>query len=285
MNYKNDIGFLSIAQNSKFNYLELAYLQAMSIKLTMPNSKYALIVDKNTMDSFKDEYWNAIDYVIPLDNDYAKDKDIKFLNEWQVLQLTPFKETIKLESDLLITRDISHWINAFRLRDIVLSSGTKDFRQEISSSRVYRQIFDLNELPDIYNGLMYFRLTELTFKFFSIAKELFLEWESIKKNLKRCENIEPSTDLIYAIATKIIGVEKCTLPINWINFVHMKPAINKLPEQPWFNSVIQEIDVPMLRIGNLNQYYPVHYCDKEWITEEIIKEYENGLLERTSKSF
>lgn len=282
MNYKNDIGFLSIAQNSKFNYLELAYLQAISTKLTMPESKYAVIVDTNTMNSFKDEYWNAIDYVIPLDNDYAKDEDVKFLNEWQVLKLTPFKETIKLESDLLITRDISHWINAFRLRDIVLSSGAKDFRQELSPSRAYRQIFDLNELPDIYNGLMYFRLTELSFKFFSIARELFLEWDLIKQSLKRCNNIEPSTDLIYAIAAKIIGVEKCTLPLNWINFVHMKPAINKLPEQPWFKSVIQEIDAPMLRIGNLNQYYPVHYCDKDWINEEIIKEYENGLLERTS---
>lgn len=282
MNYKNDIGFLSIAQNSKFNYLELAYLQAISTKLTMPESKYAVIVDTNTMNSFKDEYWNAIDYVIPLDNDYAKDEDVKFLNEWQVLKLTPFKETIKLESDLLITRDISHWINAFRLRDIVLSSGAKDFRQELSPSRTYRQIFDLNELPDIYNGLMYFRLTELSFKFFSIARELFLEWDLIKQSLKRCNNIEPSTDLIYAIAAKIIGVEKCTLPLNWINFVHMKPAINKLPEQPWFKSVIQEIDAPMLRIGNLNQYYPVHYCDKDWINEEIIKEYENGLLERTS---
>ena len=282
MNYKNDIGFLSIAQNSKFNYLELAYLQAISTKLTMPESKYAVIVDTNTMNSFKDEYWNAIDYVIPLDNDYAKDEDVKFLNEWQVLKLTPFKETIKLESDLLITRDISHWINAFRLRDIVLSSGAKDFRQELSPSRTYRQIFDLNELPDIYNGLMYFRLTELSFKFFSIARELFLEWDLIKQSLKRCNNIEPSTDLIYAIAAKIIGVEKCTLPLNWINFVHMKPAINKLPEQPWFKSVIQEIDAPMLRIGNLNQYYPVHYCDKDWVNEEIIKEYENGLLERTS---
>lgn len=282
MNYKNDIGFLSIAQNSKFNYLKLAYLQAISTKLTMPESKYAVIVDTNTMDSFKEEYWNAIDYIIPLDNDYAKDKDVKFLNEWQVLKLTPFKETIKLESDLLITRDISHWINAFRLRDIVLSSGAKDFRQELSPSRTYRQIFDLNELPDIYNGLMYFRLTELTFKFFFIAKGLFLEWDLIKQSLKRCNNIEPSTDLIYAIAAKIIGVEKCTLPLKWINFVHMKPAINKLPEQPWFKSVIQEIDAPMLRIGNLNQYYPVHYCDKDWINEEIIKEYENGLLERTS---
>lgn len=282
MNYKNDIGFLSIAQNSKFNYLELAYLQAISTKLTMPESKYAVIVDTNTMNSFKDEYWNAIDYVIPLDNDYAKDEDVKFLNEWQVLKLTPFKETIKLESDLLITRDISHWINAFRLRDIVLSSGAKDFRQELSPSRTYRQIFDLNELPDIYNGLMYFRLTELSFTFFSIARELFLEWDLIKQSLKRCNNIEPSTDLIYAVAAKIIGVEKCTLPLNWINFVHMKPAINKLPEQPWFKSVIQEIDAPMLRIGNLNQYYPVHYCDKDWINEEIIKEYENGLLERTS---
>jgi len=284
MDYKDQVGFLTLAQNSSFNYLELAYLQALSIKLTMPNYKYAVIVDSETMNDFQEHYWDVIDYVIPLQIDCAKTNSNKFLNEWQVLQLTPFKETIKLESDLLITRDISHWLYAFRLRSIVLSTGTKNFKQQPSVSRAYRSIFDINDLPDIYNGLMYFRLSPISFRFFSIAKELFLNWDIIKNNFKKCANVEASTDLIYSIAARIVGVENCTLPLDWINFVHMKPAINNLPELPWIETIMQEVDAPMVRIGNLNQYYPFHYQDKNWVTQDLIKEYENGLMERTNKS-
>jgi hypothetical protein len=95
---------------------------------------------------------------------------------------------------------------------------------------------------------------------------------------KRCVNIPVSTDIVYALAAKILGVENCTLPLDWINFVHMKPAINNWPEVPWYKAVMTEIDAPMLRIGNLNQYHPVHYYEKDW-AKEIIKEYENGFME------
>ena len=47
--FKAQRGFLTIAQNSNdTDYLTLAYLQAMSIKLTMPQSLYAVLVDEYT---------------------------------------------------------------------------------------------------------------------------------------------------------------------------------------------------------------------------------------------
>jgi len=47
--HKEQQGFLTIAQNTDtVDYLQLAYVQAMSIKLTMPGSKYAVIVDSAT---------------------------------------------------------------------------------------------------------------------------------------------------------------------------------------------------------------------------------------------
>jgi len=286
MEIKDQLGFITIAQNSKYNYLELAYLQALSIKIVMPNSKYAVIADKPTIQDFQEKYWTVIDYVIPIQNDYARNQDQKFNNEWQVYNLTPFNETIKLESDILITRDISHWINAFRTRDLVLSTGIKNYQQVNSDCRYYRQLFDINELPDVYNGLMYFKYseTETALKFFNIAREIYIHWDKIQNVLTRCVNVPASTDLVYSLAAKILGVENCTLPLDWINFVHMKPAINNWPEVPWYKAVITEMDAPMIRIGNLNQYHPVHYFEKDW-AKEIIKEYENGFMERTNKSF
>lgn len=276
-------GFASIAQNTDINYLELAYVQAMSIKLTMPNSQYAVIVDQQTAECMMDKHRKVFDYVITLPQDNAANDRWKLSNEWQIFYLTPFKETIKLESDLIFTRSVAHWWHSFRLKNIVLSLGCKDYQQHTSNCRKYRQLFDDNQLPDVYNGLMYFRYSQESADFFNLARQIFLNWDHIKDNiLKNCRDEIPTTDVVYALSAKILGVEKCTLPVlDFINFVHMKSAINGLSQQiPWYDSVLSETELPMVRINNINQYYPLHYYDKSWISGDFIKDYENELARR-----
>jgi hypothetical protein len=86
----------------------------------------------------------------------------------------------------------------------------------------------------------------------------------------------PSTDLIFALTAQIIGPESCTLPTaNFINFVHMKPAINEFDHDLNFNQVfVTEFDSGMIRINNVNQYHPLHYHDKTFLTDEMIQYYE-----------
>ena len=276
-----DRGFLTIAQNTaEVDYLRLAYAQAMSIKLTMPDSQYCVVVDEDTEKQITDKHRNLFDNIVVLDEDYAKQDDWKLANEWQVFGLSPYKETIKVESDILFTRSITHWWHAFRLRDIVLSLGTKNFKGNPATSRVYRRIFDANQLPDVYNGLMYFRYSETASEFFDIAEQVFKQWETVKENvLKGFHYEEASTDVVYAIAAKTLGVERCTLPdCDFINFTHMKNAINDWPDdKPWDEMIMTELDLPMIRINNVNQYHPVHYQDKNWLTDEIIERYEECL--------
>lgn len=276
-----DRGFLTIAQNTaEVDYLRLAYAQAMSIKLTMPDSQYCVVVDEDTEKQITDKHRNLFDNIVVLDEDYAKQDDWKLANEWQVFNLSPYKETIKVESDILFTRSITHWWHAFRLRDIVLSLGTKNFKGDPATSRVYRRIFDANQLPDVYNGLMYFRYSETASEFFDIAEQVFKQWETVKENvLKGFSYEEASTDVVYAIAAKTLGVERCTLPdCDFINFTHMKNAINDWPDdKPWNEMIMTELDLPMIRINNVNQYHPVHYQDKNWLTDEIIERYEECL--------
>ena len=273
-------GFVTIAQNSEVDYLQLAYVQAMSIKLTMPGSLYAVIVDQNTLSQVTETHRKVFDYVITIEDDKSENDSWKLRNEWQVFYLTPFKETIKLESDLVITRSISHWWTAFRLKNVVLSTGCKDYLQNISEVRQYRRLFDDNQLPDVYNGLMYFRYTQEAAEFFWLAEQYFTSWEHLRDNvLKNCRDEYPTTDVIYALAAKVLGVENFTLPkMDYINFVHMKPAINGFGSHlPWHEIVVSETDVPMIRINNINQYHPVHYHEKTWVDDELIKEYENGI--------
>ena len=90
-------GFVTIAQNTEdVDYLQLAYVQAMSVKLTMPGSLYAVIVDANTLAAVTDLHRTVFDYVVVMPEDYAQIETWKLSNEWQVFMLTPFKETIKL---------------------------------------------------------------------------------------------------------------------------------------------------------------------------------------------
>lgn len=270
-------GFLTIAQNNKdTDYLQLAYAQALSIKSVMPGSKYAVLVDSETHDKITEKHLAVFDYVIELSTDDAKDQDWKLSNEWQVFNLTPFKETIKLESDLLFTRSIEHWWTIFRLRNMVISLGCKDYQGNASTSRRYRKIFDDNSLPDVYTGLMYFRYSQEAYHFFETVKACFQHWELITPLLKNCSEKQPTTDLVYAIVANHLGIETCTLPeCDFINFTHMKNCINKWPEgTPWPKLVISEVDGNMIRINNTNQYYPFHYQDKEWLTDSIIEKLE-----------
>lgn len=280
--HKEQIGFLTFAQNTEaVDYLRLAYLQALNIKTLMPDAKYAVVVDEQTKQKITESHKKIFDYIIDLAIDLNdKDSTWKLANEFQVFHLTPFKETIKLESDLLFTRDIRHWLQAFRLKDIVLSTGCKDYIGNKSPIRAYRKFFDDNQLPDIYNGLMYFRYSQAANDFFKIAGLVAKHWNNIKHSyFKNCRENTPSTDVLYAITAKIIGIEQCTLPsLEFINFAHMKPRIQGWNDDAdWIDIVPTQIDGNMIRINNVNQYWPVHYYNKEFATNELIEHYEQRI--------
>lgn len=271
----DDIGYLTIAQNTEdVDYLELAYIQAMSIKGTMPGSKCAVLVDNFTLSVMSNKYAKIFDHVILIPDDYAINDDWKLANEWQVFNLTPFKETIKIESDVLITRDISHWKYTFRNKDVLLSSGCQNYLQQPGTSRVYRTVFDDNNLPDIYSGLMYFRYSKFAQQFFNTAKEIYQNWDIVRSSLKNCRDPIPTTDLVYALTASVLGRDNCILPDCFVNFVHMKPAINGWADKLFSDMVVVETDLPMIRINNVNQYHPLHYHDKRWPTGELTQEYE-----------
>ena len=280
--FKSDVGFVTIAENTEtVDYLRLAYLQALNIKATQPGAKYAVIVNSATAEQVTDAHRKVFDHVITLQKDFNNPGSTwRLANEWQVFYYTPFKETIKLESDILFSRNIMHWLNAFRLRDVVLSTGCKDYTGNKSDVRTYRRLFDVNELPDVYNGIMYFRYSKTAADFFKLACQISLNWQYVRDNtLQNCEEENPSTDVLYALTAKTIGTELCTLPsMDFINFVHMKPGIQKWSEhRPWYETVITERDGDMIRINNLNQYDPVHYYDKNYATNELIKYYEQRI--------
>lgn len=280
MNHKEQQGYITFAQNTtEVDYLELAYLQALNIKATQRYNSCAVIVDSATKEMISNRHRLVFDYIIdlPTDNN-SPTSNWKLGNEYQVFWLTPFKETIKLESDLLFTRNIDHWWTAFRLKNICLSTGTKNYKQEESTVRTYRKLFDDNQLPDVYNGLMYFRYSQESLTFFNTARNIFNSWPLIRDTiLKNCREDTPSTDILYAITALLVGEETCTMPsMDFINFVHMKSGIQGWGHnRTWLETVMHERDGDIIRINNINQYHPVHYYDKTYATKELIEYYES----------
>ena len=271
--HKEQQGFLTLAINSdSVNYLELAYLQALNVKATQTHNSYAVIVDRLTEELIEERHRQVFDYIIPVNYDTVN----PFSIEVSVFNSTPFKETIKLESDLLFTRTIDHWWTAFRLKDVCLSTGALTYLSLPGTVRKYRQLFDDNNLPDVYNGLMYFRYSQTAADFFRAAAMIFDHWDEVVCNFKQMDQ-EPTTDVVYAIATLMMGKEAVTMPsMDFINFVHMKPGFNGWSDaRSWLETVMHEQDGDVIRINNLNQYHPVHYYDKTYATKELIEYYEN----------
>jgi hypothetical protein len=188
-----------------------------------------------------------------------------YANDWQVFAASPYRQTIKLEADMICAGPVDHWWTLFERRDVVVSQGARDFYDQPAESRYYRKIFDANNLPDVYNAITYWRLSKTAKEFFDLVRQIFEQWNSYKKILKFPDDV-PTTDVVYAVAAVIMGVENITLPPGLgPTIVHMKRYINPIQSDNWTKELVWENNP--FRINTVAQWGLVHYHIKEWANE------------------
>lgn len=265
-------GFLIIAQNnSTTNYVNCAIALAHSIKKNMPNESVTLVTT-NGVDIKHKKYFDNI-VTLPY-GDLAPDSDWKLINDWQSYEASPYEYTIKLEADLFLPRSIEYWWEVLTLREIVVSTTIRNFRQEISEVRAYRKFIDDNDLPDCYNAITYFKKSHLAKQFFELCRDIFDNWDRFKSILKCNEKEIATTDWVYALACHILGEENTTLPcFTDMSMVHMKQFINELPSENWTDTFIYEILPHTLRVNTCPQMYPFHYHVKNFADKLIENNY------------
>lgn len=247
-------GYLIVAYNKKV-YLDCAQLLAQSLRQWHPDVKICLLTDLDCQDSI-------FDFIYPFS--FPVDDTIPFSFDWQVYQLTPFRQTIKLEADMYVAGPIDHYWSLFQHRDVCISVGCRDFYNKISSCRSYRATFDNNCLPDVYNAITYWRRSSCAQEFFKWVRFIFENWQSVRALLTFPDDL-PSTDLVYSIAATIVGVNKVTLPVDISpKIVHMKKGIIPIKTSNWTNELVWEATNPGLRIHTVAQQGVVHYHIKEW---------------------
>lgn len=244
------------------NYLACAKKLAQSIRAWHPDAKICLLTDKEISDDVYD-----LVKLLPY-GDQAIDSNWKLSNDWQVFEASPFTHTIKLEADMWAAGPVDHWWDLFKNRDLVISQGCRDFYDRPSKSRYYRKLFDNNNLPDVYNGITYWQHSDLAKEFFMLVRDMFEHWDNYKTLLKFPDEI-PTTDVVYAMAATVIGVENVTLPAGMgPTMVHMKKHIIPIVTENWSDELVCEHTDPGIRINTVAQWGFVHYHLKELAIDE-----------------
>ena len=233
------------------DYLSCAIQLAESIRQWHPNANIAVISTKRCSDP-------VFDHVIPLP--YGDQGG--WANDWQCFYASPYRQTIKLEADMIAASPVDHWWTLFEHRDVVISQGARTFYDQPAESRFYRKVFDQNNLPDVYNAITYWRISKTAQDFFQLVKNIFEHWNNYKKLLKFAEDT-PSTDVVYAMAAQIIGPEQVTLPAGFgPTIAHMKRHINPIQTDDWTQELVWESDP--VRINTVAQWGLLHYHRKDW---------------------
>lgn len=253
---QNEQGYVIVAlQHPDVDYVQCAQQLARSVKHWHPQAEICLITDCEIP---VDHWFDEVRVISRTDQDNA------WADDWQIFTQTPFRETVKLEADMLVVSPIDHWWNLFRHRDVVISTGCNNWRGQPSSVRSYRRVFDQNSLPDVYNAVTYWRRSTTARDFFVKVREIFDNWSMYRRCIKFAEE-RPSTDLVYAMAAVLIGAEKVTMPFSsYPHIVHMKPLHAGTSTHSWARELVWEYHDNFLRIQTQNQWGAFHYHDKEW---------------------
>lgn len=244
-------GYVILAINSdKVDYLDCARTLTKTIKHWDPGAKVCLITDAQENNDPIYDHCRVIDNV---------NRDNVWANDWRVFKNSPFRETIKLEADMLIVSEISHWWTMFRHRDVVISTGCRTWQDQTSSARNYRSVFDHNHLPDVYNAITYWRLSKTAQEFFDLVRNIFLNWAQFRSLLKFAPETA-DTDLVYAMAAEIMGREQVTLPFaSYPTIVHMKRHHAGTQTERWGRELVWEYQDWRMRINTVAQWGAFHY--------------------------
>lgn len=246
-------GYLIPAINtSTVSYTDCAEQLSMSIKRWHPGASVSIMTNDRCD-------WSVFDHVIELPyGDLGG-----YANDWQCFYASPYRQTIKLEADMLAAGPVDHWWTLFEKRDLVISQGARTIYNSTASSRFYRRLFDNNNLPDVYNAITYWRLSARAKEFFDLVRNIFENWSQWQTLLKFPDD-EATTDVAYAMAAIIVGVSNVVLPAGYgPSIVHMKKHLQPIQGQDWTRELIWE--TTPLRIQTIAQHGLVHYHVKEWL--------------------
>lgn len=281
-------GYFTIAQGE--DYQRMAYAMALSLKISQPEefSKLSIGVTTEEIKLINPKYLEIFDNVVEIPwEDHAKNSTWKLENEWKVIHMTPYDETIKLDADMLFPSDISGWWDYLDKINGVFATQPRTYRGDIITNDYYRKTFTESNLPNVYTTFFYFKKNDVNFELFKLAQFIFNNWERCFYEFLQPDNRPKivSTDVVFAIAAKIMEYDQYNnlATVDIPTFVHMKSRLQDWPDdqfmvEDWTKMIPHYFNRDCsLKIGNYQQFLPFHYHVKDFISDKILTNMERKL--------
>lgn len=271
-------GFLVLAKNTEHvNYVKQAYALALSIKFSQHEVKSISLA---TNDLVPEEYSQVFDNIIPIPwIDDTKQSAFAAEDRWKLYHITPYEETIVLDTDMLFLEDVTDWWSYCKNYDITFCSKIKNYKLEPVVDTFYRKTFIANKLASPYFALHYFKKSDAAYNFYKVLEFVCNNWEWCYTKFAPEEYQNwLSMDVTTAIAIEIIGnhqsIVDSTSPLE---FIHMKPALQGWSPIPssWQDTIPSVLNSKGdLVVGNIKQSKLFHYVEKDFLKPNIIKQLE-----------
>ncbi len=273
----------TIQNNENTDYLRLAYALALSIKNTQSGvNKLSIVTD---IDDIPEHYLEVFDQIIKIKNDRAKDADWKLHNIVDLYDYTPYDETVMLDSDMLFLTDVSHWWDYLSHRTIWFTTHVRNFKNQVASTdTIYREEFIKNNIPSVYNAFFYFKKCDESKEMFDMMKEICEEWDTYAtKYLFKKKPKVFSTDVAFGLSLKLTGLGSSAIfpQVSFPYFTHMKLQNQgwRLPSRHLEGDWRKCVDVSFdeyndslgVKIGTVRQHGLLHYHEKDFLTNEMIR--------------
>jgi hypothetical protein len=283
-------GYIVIAQNNDtVDYLEQAYALAMNLKLTQGIvNNLTVCVDIRTKKLITAKHKKVFDHIVDIPwEDDAEDKEWKINNKWKYYYMTPYDETVILDTDMLFPTDVSQWWDILAQKDIWSCTNVKTYRDELVHDTHYRQALKLNDMPNVYTAFFYFKKSDLATEFFKMVEIIFHNWERMYfKYMPKGKPDWLSADVAFSLAMHILGIkDKCTADhmTELPTFIHMKSEVQNIPTSLVHDDWTETLPTYYksykdFKIGNFQITHPFHYVSKEWLTTDMIAQLESDYL-------
>jgi hypothetical protein len=263
-------GYLLFALDTdSIDYTRLAYACALSIKITQPDEYNKVAIVTNNPAKVIELYPifdNVITYNGPLGMDARS----------RALDYAVYDETVLLDSDMLFLKDMSHYWDMVKDRDIAVASSAKTFEGKKIKFGYYRKVFEDNKLPDVYNAWTYFKKdAAISKEFFDTVKLVTNNPQYFLKDLISAEHMTSiPTDEAFALAVSMLDIVDLAVSHDTPSITHMKGMV-----QGWSDHVIDWTDrlrfsmdiTGQVSLGVWKQHELLHYVNKDIIHESTIK--------------
>lgn len=254
-------GYLLVAMGD--DYVTQACLCAKSIRETQKINNVSIL----TSDPVPEKYTNLFDKVIEVP---WHDKNARSFyvteHRWKNFHVTPYSETVVLDTDMIFIDDVSHWWDYLEHKSIAFITNIIDYKGNLIDNDYYRKTFTANNLPNIYNAFHYFKKDDVSLEYYKILESVCNNYQEYYKIFApKITPSKSSMDVNHAIAVLVSNIQDFNIESG--SFVHMKSKLQgwETASENWTDDIPFYVDSNFnIKIGNYRQSGILHYTEHKF---------------------